>query len=122
MTSTCSSSFRCCSSSMTAAPKFAARLPPPEMASAKKRSSLVSSGVSFHEAAVSGGESLDFHFSFHPGRQLPGSTAQPPITSRRPTMQTLTHELLRERLLEAKRVLNDVRMNGGGKPDAMHAS
>ena len=39
---------------MTAAPKLAARLPPPEMASATNRSSFDSSSVNFHEPAVSG--------------------------------------------------------------------
>jgi hypothetical protein len=39
---------------MTAAPKLAARLPPPETASATSRPSFDSSSVNFHEPAVSG--------------------------------------------------------------------
>ena len=99
---------------MTAEPKFAARLPPPEMASARKRLSFVSSSVKFHEPAVWGTGSLLVHSLFQPGRQWPGRTAHPPIARRRPRMQTLVLDLFAKLFLMEQGVLKDGRMNGRG--------
>jgi hypothetical protein len=107
---------------MTAAPKFAARLPPPEIASAKNRPSLLSWSVKFHEPAVSGGASLEVHSLFQPGRQLPGRMAHPPTTSRSPIMQTLAGDVLLKHIVKEGSVLKNPQMNERVEPDVMEAS
>jgi len=65
----------------------------------ERLSSFASRSVNFHEPTVSDAGLPVDHVSFHPGRQWPGRTEHPPITTSRHAIHVVARSLSQRKIL-----------------------